>query len=97
LVALRIALLVAAAAVTAGLVSYLTGAAFSLALTPQLSALYFIPVNLVCLALLRRRARRQGVGLRELAGYDRLRLGRDLLQGLLWLFVLFVPFVAAVN
>lgn len=97
LVAVRIALLVAAAALAAGLVSYLTGAAFSLALTPQLSALYFIPVNLFCLWLLRRELRAKGSGLRELAGYDRGRLGRDLAQGLLWLFVLFGPFIAAVN
>ena len=67
LIAIRIALLVAAAALTAGLVSFYTGAAFSLALTPQLSALYFIPVNLVCLWLLRRQLHANGSSLRQLA------------------------------
>ena len=90
-------MLLAAAALTAALVSRLTGAAFSLALTPQLSALYFIPVNIVCLWLLRARLHAAGSGLRRLAGYDPSRLGRDLLQGLGWLFVLFFPFVLAVN
>ncbi|HZJ10384.1 MAG TPA: CPBP family intramembrane glutamic endopeptidase [Trueperaceae bacterium] len=89
LVAIRIALLVAAASVT--------GAAFSLALTPQLSALYFVPVNVVCLWLLRRRLRARGSSLRELAAFDRQRLGRDVALGLLWLFVLFIPFIVAVN
>lgn len=97
LIAARIALLVAAAAVSAGLVSYYTGAAFSLALTPQLSALYFIPVNLICLWLLRRQLHAGGTSLRQLADFDSRRLWRDLLQGLLWLFVLFIPFIAAVN
>src|SRR5690606_34882091 len=67
------------------------------ALTPQLSALYFIPVNIACLWLLRARLHVAGSGLRRLAGYDPSRLGRDLLQGLGWLFVLFFPFVLAVN
>jgi len=60
LVLVRIALLALAAAATAALVSAATGAPFSLAVSPQLSALYFVPVNLVCLALIARggRARR---------------------------------------
>lgn len=97
LVVVRIALLAAAAALTAWLVSYFTSASFSFALTPQLSGLYFIPVNLTCLWLLRRRQLVRGSGLRELAGWNRGRLSRDVMQGLLWLLVLFVPFIVAVN
>jgi membrane protease YdiL (CAAX protease family) len=97
LVAIRLVLLFAAAALTAGLLSFFTGSGFSLALTPQLSALYFIPVNLVCLWLLRRELHARGSSLRELAGFDRTKLGRDALQGLLWLMVLFAPFIIAVN
>lgn len=97
LIALRIAMLIAAAALTAGLLSALTGAAFSLALTPQLSALYFVPVNLLCLWFLRRHLHARGSSLRRLADFEPSRLGRDLLHGLLWLFVLFLPFIAAVN
>jgi len=92
LVLVRIALLALAAAATAALVSAATGAPFSLAVSPQLSALYFVPVNLVCLALIARGGRA-----RRLLG-DRPRLrGSDVGYGLLWLFVLFFPFAAALN
>lgn len=94
---LRVALLLAAAAGVAALVSAASGATFSLALTPQLSALYFIPINLFCLWVLRRHLRARGSGLRQLAGFDRGRLGRDALLGLVWLFVMFVPFGLALN
>jgi membrane protease YdiL (CAAX protease family) len=97
LVLVRIALLVAAATATALIVSAVAGTTFSLALTPQLSALYFVPVNIACLLILRRSLRERGSSLRDLADFDRTRLGRDVLQGLLWLFVLFIPFAAALN
>lgn len=97
LVLVRILLLVAAAAVTAAIVSAATGAPFSLALTPQLSALYFVPVNVACLLLLRRSLHARGSSLRELADFEPARLGRDVLQGLVWLMVLFVPFVVFLN
>ncbi len=97
LVAARLVLLFAFAAALAGVMSAATGADFSLALTPQLSALYFIPVNVLCLWLLRRRLRAEGSSLRRLAGFDRARLGFDALMGVMWLMVLFVPFVLAVN
>lgn len=92
LVLVRIALLLLAAAVTAAVVSGLTGAAFSLAVTPQLAALYFVPVNVVCLALLARGGRAR----RLLGESPRLR-GSDVGYGLLWLFVTFLPFAAAIN
>lgn len=97
LVGIRILLLFSAAVITALLVSATTGATFSPALTPQLSALYFIPVNIVCLLLLRRHLRARSLTLVELAGFDRSRIGRDILQGLLWLFVLFIPFALVIN
>lgn len=86
-----------AAVLTALIVSAATGAAFAPSLTTQLSALYFIPVNVVCLLLLRRSLHTRGSTLRALAGFDRSRLARDVLQGLMWLFVLFIPFVLVVN
>lgn len=97
LVGIRILLLFSAAVFTALLVSGVTGAAFSPALTTQLSALYFIPVNILSLMMLRRHLRVRGLTLAELAGWNRSRLGRDILQGLLWLFVLFIPFALAIN
>lgn len=92
LVLTRIALLVVAAAASAAIVAAATGAPFSLALTPQLSALYFIPVNVVCLALLARAG-----GVRRLLGDRPYLRGSDVGYGLIWLFVLFVPFAAAIN
>lgn len=94
---LRIVLLFAAAAVLAAFISSRGQVGFSLALTPQLSALYFIPVNLFCLWWLRRRLRARGSGLRQLAHYEPGRLGRDALLGLGWLFVMFVPFALGLN
>lgn len=62
----------------------------------QYSALALAPVNLLCLYLLNHVLRREGSSIRELAGIERARLGRDLLWGLLWLMVLYIPFVLAV-
>ncbi|HET8986281.1 MAG TPA: CPBP family intramembrane glutamic endopeptidase [Trueperaceae bacterium] len=97
LVFVRIALLFAAAAATALIVSAAARTPFSLALTPQLSALYFVPANIACLLILRRSLRARGSSLRRLADFDRTRFGSDVLRGLLWLFVLFIPFAAALN
>lgn len=97
LVVIRIGLLLTFAALTALIISSSTGAAFSLAVTPQLSALFFIPVNLIGLWLLVRWGRSQGLTLARMMDFDRSRLGRDVLMGLLWMVVLFVPFAAAIN
>lgn len=53
-------------------------------------------VNVVSLLLLRRLVRREGIQLRDLIGFDRARVGRDLGLGLLWLIVLNLPFVATI-
>src|SRR5690606_13747823 len=58
---------------------------------------YFIPVNIVSLVLLGRHLRPRGLTLAGLAGFERARLGRDVLQGFLWLFVLFIPFALVIN
>lgn len=92
LVVIRILLLALAAGLTAGLVSLFTGAPFSPALTPQLSALYFIPVNVACFWLLARRG-----AVRPLLGERPYLRGTDFGYGLLWLFALFVPFAVAIN
>ncbi|WP_168625547.1 CPBP family intramembrane glutamic endopeptidase [Cryobacterium sp. BB307] len=60
------------------------------------SPLALLPVNILSLLLVRRLVSREGSTLRELAGFDRSRLGRDLLWGLLWLMVLYVPFALAI-
>lgn len=53
-------------------------------------------VNMVSLWLLSRAVAREGLRLRDLIGFDRSRLGRDVLLGVVWLVVLNVPFMATV-
>ncbi len=92
LVVIRILLLALASLLTAGVVSLFTGDPFSPAVTTQLSALYFIPVNVVCFWLLAR----QG-GVRPLLGPRPYVRGSDFGYGFLWMFALFVPFAVAIN
>jgi membrane protease YdiL (CAAX protease family) len=91
---LRVPLITAAAAVTVGLL-----AAFGIAASfpvSTLSALYLVPVNVASLLLVRWALHREGRRVRDLIGFDRARLGRDILWGLLWLMVLYLPFAAAI-
>lgn len=60
------------------------------------ATLGLFPVNALCLVLVRRTARADGSSLRAALGFERRRLGRDLLWGVLWLVVLNVPFVLVV-
>ena len=77
----RSVLALAAQALTAAILA-LRGAS-----SPWLSAGAYLPVygtliDLGCLALLWRLTRREGIGLRELVGFQRERLGRDIAFGL---------------
>jgi membrane protease YdiL (CAAX protease family) len=58
----------------------------------MLAAVAMLPVNLICLWLVSRLLRAEGRGIRGLLGFDRRRVGRDLLWGLLWILVLYLPF-----
>lgn len=60
------------------------------------AALYLLPVNVICLLLVRSLVHREGRTLRELIGFDRARLGRDIAWGLLWIVVLYLPFAGAI-
>ena len=60
------------------------------------AAVAMLPVNLVSLALVRRALHREGQRARDLIDFSWRRLGTDVLWGLLWLVVLWVPFVLAV-
>jgi len=64
--------------------------------SPLFGALAMLPVNLVCLWWVRRLVHGNGRRLNDLIGYSRSRLGRDVLWGLLWLVMLYVPFVLAI-
>lgn len=63
---------------------------------PMFSAIILLPVNIVCLVLVRRLLHARGTRVRDLVGYSRARLGTDVLWGMLWLTVLYVPFAATV-
>jgi membrane protease YdiL (CAAX protease family) len=91
---LRVPLVAAAALLTVGLL-----AAFGVAVdfpASSLSALYLAPVNIASLLLLRWALHRHGRRVRDLIGFERVRLGRDVLWGLLWLMVLYLPFAGAI-
>ncbi|WP_300265870.1 CPBP family intramembrane glutamic endopeptidase [Microbacterium sp.] len=92
---LRVVLVAAASGAT-----WLITSAFEsdLAFPPpaMLSAAAMLPVNIICLLLVMRLLRREGRTVRDLLGFDRRRIGTDLLWGLLWLAVLYLPFVGAI-
>lgn len=58
----------------------------------MLAAVAMLPVNLICLWLLSRLLRAEGRGIRLLLGFEPRRIGKDLLWGLLWILVLYLPF-----
>ena len=60
------------------------------------ATLGLLPVNVLCLMIVRKFYHDQGVSLRAALGVQKGRIGRDVLWGLLWLFVLNVPFMAVV-
>lgn len=78
--------------VLAYLIFRATGEPHALALALSTSTIAVTLTNVVNLALLRRVVHREGGRLRTLVGYDRTRIGRDIAWGLLWLFVLYIPF-----
>lgn len=62
--------------------------------SPLLSSVAMLPVNIVCLVVVHRLVRRDGGSLREMLGWRRDRVWRDLAWGVLWLTVMYLPFVA---
>lgn len=77
----------------------LGGAAGGVAFPPSgpWATLGLLPVNLLCLWLLLRRLRTEGLSLREALGVERGKVGRDIAWGLLWILVLNVPFMVAIT
>ncbi|MBF0671726.1 MAG: CPBP family intramembrane metalloprotease [Salinibacterium sp.] len=91
----RVALVAVAALATMGVLAFL-GQPAGIAAAGSLSALYLLPVNVITLLVLRRVVHAEGATLRAMLGFDRARLGRDILWGLLWIMVLYVPFAGAI-
>lgn len=64
--------------------------------SPMLASLSLLPVNIVSLLLVSRFLRSEGQHLRSLFSPNRRPLLQEVGWGLLWIFVLYVPFVAAI-
>lgn len=91
----RVALVAVATLATRGVLAAL-GQPATLAAASLYSALAILPVNVLCLWLVRYLVHRSGSTLPAMIGFDRARLGRDILWGLLWIVVLYVPFAGAI-
>ena len=63
---------------------------------PDLSTIYFTVVNVICFYLLHRLLKKEGRSIKELIDFQSKRLGKDILYGFLWLFILYIPFVITV-
>lgn len=94
LLATRLAL-VAAATTAAWAVVASTGDGATFPPSPMLASLSLVPVNVACLVLTARLLRREGQSLRILFA-PQVGWPREIAWGLLWITVLFVPFVVAV-
>ncbi|GAA1772082.1 type II CAAX endopeptidase family protein [Agromyces humatus] len=92
---LRVAL-VGMAAVATWLVLLAAGDDSSFPPMMLYAAASMLVVNLISLALVRRALHAGGQRARDLIDFSRRRLGTDLLWGLLWLAVLWIPFALAV-
>jgi uncharacterized protein len=92
---LRIAL-VAAASVLTWLTLGLAGQWTAFPPIPLLAAVALLPINVLCLVLVRRGLHRRGLRARDLIGFSGRRLPGDIGWGLLWLAVLYVPFLLTV-
>ena len=92
---LRVAL-VATASVLVWLVVRMGESDVSFPPPPMLAVVAMLPVNVICLLIVARLLRREGRSIREVLGFEPRRLGRDLLWGLLWLVVMYLPFVATI-
>ncbi|MFE5407889.1 CPBP family intramembrane glutamic endopeptidase [Microbacterium sp. NPDC056569] len=93
--ALRV-LLVAAACTLAWLLLVAAVGPSAFPPSPLVAVVAMLPVNVLCLVLVVRRTHSMGTTVAALIGYRRGRLGRDILWGLLWLAVLYVPFALTI-
>jgi len=78
------------------LVLHLLKIDFRLPFLPDMSAIYFTVVNVLCFYILHRILKKEGRSFKELIGFRAERVGKDILFGFLWLFVLYIPFVVAI-
>lgn len=74
----------------------LSGLDITFPFLPDLSTVYFTVVNVMCFFLLYQMLKKEGRTIKELIGFRPDRLGKDILYGVFWLFILYIPFVFAV-
>lgn len=91
----RLPMVALAAAATLAIFA-LAGTPISFPASPLVSSLYLLPVNVLSLLLVRWALHREGRRLRDLVALEPRRLLRDLAWALLWLAVLYLPFVLAI-
>lgn len=92
---LRVLLVAAASALTWLVVSaFESGTAFPP--PPMIAVVAMIPVNIICLLLVVRLLRIQGRSIRDALGFAPRRIVKDLLWGLLWLVVMYIPFAGTI-
>lgn len=74
----------------------LLGLKFHSPFLPELSTIYFTVVNVICFLLLHRILKKEGRSIKELIDFRSDRIGKDIMLGFLWLFVLYIPFIIAI-
>lgn len=92
---LRVGMVALATLATIGVLAAL-GQPATLGAASLFSALALLPVNVLSLLWVRALVHREGSTLRAMIGFDRTRIGRDIAWGLLWIVVLWLPFMAAI-
>src|SRR5690606_25666305 len=74
----------------------LFGLEFIFPFLPDLSTVYFTVVNVICFFLLHQMLKNEGSSIKKIIDFRSERLGKDILFGFLWLFILYIPFVITV-
>lgn len=72
------------------------GLPFQFPYLPEFSNVYFTLVNVLCFCLLYHLLKKEGRSFKDLIDFRRERVVKDISFGLLWLLVLYVPFVLTV-
>ncbi|WHY77930.1 CPBP family intramembrane metalloprotease [Neobacillus sp. WH10] len=72
------------------------GLPFQFPFLPEFSNVYFTVVNVLCFFLLHRLLKKEGRSIKDLIDFRIDRVIKDILFGLLWLLVLYVPFVVTI-
>lgn len=81
--------------VTMALFSVILNISFPFA--PDIAVLYFMIVNIISLFFMIHLLKAENRTIWDVIDYQKHRLGKDILWGILWIFVLFIPFAIAIN